>query len=245
MASEHEPLSIETVPVALLSGGLATRLGGIAKLVPKALMDIDGRPFIDYQLALLRRNGIRRVVLCVGYLGEQIQRYVGDGAGAGLQVSYSFDGKIPLGTGGALRRAAEQLGDVFWVIYGDSYMDIDYGAILVDFVTRRPPAMMTVLHNEGRWDRSNVEFDQGRVLRYDKKNPTPAMRFIDYGAALLSRQMLERIPIDQIYDLAELYRLLAPEGNLAGHEVFNRFYEIGTPASLEETRRYLQDKKLP
>ncbi len=126
-------MDIATVPAALLAGGLATRLRPITATIPKAMVEVAGRPFIDHQLALLRRNGIRRVVLCLGYLGEQIEQYLGDGGALGMELRYAHDGDRLLGTGGALRRALPLLGPVFWVLYGDSYMDIDYRAVLAHF----------------------------------------------------------------------------------------------------------------
>ncbi len=227
------------IPVALLAGGLATRLRPITERIPKAMVEVAGRPFIDHQLALLRRNGIRRVVLCLGYLGEQVQQHLGDGAAIGMQLEYSFDGERLLGTGGALRRAAALLGDVYWVMYGDSYLDIDYQAVLSHFTTSQALGLMTVLHNGNRWDSSNVVFRDGQLVRYNKHARTPDMEYIDYGAALLRRDVLERIPADQTYDLADLYTALVDEGQMIGYEVTQRFYEIGTPSGLEEAQEYL------
>jgi len=234
------PLDIATVPVALLAGGLATRLRPITENIPKALVDIDGRPFIDHQLALLRRNGIRRVVMCLGYRGEMVRDHCGDGSRYEMDLKYSFDGEKLMGTGGALKRAAHLLvDDVFWVMYGDSYMDIDYRAVLDQFDRSGADALMTVLRNDNRWDSSNVVFRDGRLVRYDKKNRTPDMNYIDYGVALLRRGVAGRIPTDRPFDLAELYSSLVVEGRMVGYEVTHRFYEIGTPAALEETGRYL------
>jgi NDP-sugar pyrophosphorylase family protein len=227
------------VPVALLAGGLATRLRPVTATVPKALVEVAGRPFIDHQLALLRRNGVRRVVLCLGHLGEQVEAHLGDGQAHGLELAYSHDGPRLLGTGGALRRAAPLLGDVFWVTYGDSYMDIDYAAVLAHFAGADALGLMTVLRNDDRWDRSNVVFRDGRLVRYDKRAASPEMNYIDYGVALLRREALERIPPDRPCDLADLYGALVAEGRMLGYEVARRFYEIGTPAGLEETRAYL------
>jgi NDP-sugar pyrophosphorylase family protein len=235
-------MRIEDLPAALLAGGLATRLRPVTQRIPKALVELAGKPFIDHQLALLRRNGIRRAVLCLGHLGEQVQAHLGDGSSFGMQLAYSFDGPKLLGTGGALRRASHLLGDVFWVMYADSYMDIDYAAILADFAGRDALGLMTVLRNNNRWDRSNVVFENGRLVRYDKRQQTPDMHHIDYGVALLRREALERIPPDEPYDLADLYSALVAEGRMVGYEVTNRFYEIGTPESLEEARRYLESK---
>jgi len=235
----HNSWTIADVPVALLAGGLATRLRPITATLPKALVDVAGRPFIDHQLALLRKNGVRRVVLCLGHLGEQVEHHLGDGAAHGLQLSYSHDGPRLLGTGGALRRAAALLDDVFWVMYGDSYMDIDYGAVLAHFRHHPALGLMTVLRNDNCWDRSNVVFRDGRLLCYDKRLVNPEMHHIDYGVALLRREALARLAPDRASDLADLYCALVAEGQMNGYEVTQRFYEIGTTAGLEETRAYV------
>lgn len=231
---------IELIPAALLAGGLATRLRPITEKVPKALVDIDGRPFIDHQLALLRRNGIRRVVMCLGYRGEMVEDHCGDGSRyGGMELKYSYDGDTLLGTGGALRRASHLLGDAFWVMYGDSYMDIDYPAVLDHFDRSGAEGLMTVLRNSNRWDKSNVVFRDNTLVRYEKRDATVEMEHIDYGVAVLRRTALTGIPADRPSDLAELYTLMVADGRMAGYEVTNRFYEIGTPAALQEARAYL------
>jgi NDP-sugar pyrophosphorylase family protein len=233
-------MNMADVPAAVLAGGLATRLRPITEKVPKALVEVAGRPFIDHQLALLHRNGVRRVVLCLGYLGEQVERHVGDGSAWGLEVRYSHDGERLLGTGGALLRAAPLLGPAFWVLYGDSYMDIDYAAVLRHFLAGRHDGLMTVLHNEDRWDRSNVVFQNGRLLCYDKRAPRPGMTHVDYGVGLLRREALARLPAGRPCDLADLYTELVAEGRMVGYEVTQRFYEIGSPRGLAETEAYLR-----
>lgn len=247
--------TIADVPVALLAGGLATRLRPVTEAVPKALVEVAGKPFVDHQLALLRRNGIRTVVMCLGYRGEMVRDHCGDGSRFGLDLAYSFDGAKLMGTGGAIARAKHLLGSrpggVLWVMYGDSYMDIDYRAVLDAFLAARsveadgaelPSGLMTVLRNGDRWDRSNVVFRGGRLLKYDKRNRTPDMDFIDYGVGLLRRSAVDRIPADRPSDLADLYTALVDEGRMVGFEVTERFYEIGTPESLEEARAYLQSR---
>jgi NDP-sugar pyrophosphorylase family protein len=234
-------LEISQVPVALLAGGLATRLRPITETIPKAMVEVAGRPFIDHQLDLLRRNGMRRVTMCLGYRAEQVERHVGDGSSRGMEIRYAYDGEKLMGTGGAVRRAMDAglLGDTFWVMYGDSYMDIDYRAVLDHFQRSGADALMTVLRNGNRWDKSNVVFRDGRLLRYDKKVQTPEMDYIDYGVALLRHGVAARIPADRPFDLAELYTRLVAEGRMVGYEVTSRFYEIGTPAALEEAAHYL------
>lgn len=232
-------MDIATVPAALLAGGLATRLRPITQTIPKAMVEVAGRPFIDHQLALLRRNGIQHVILCLGYLGEQIEQHLGSGAQHGLHLQYSSDGDRLLGTGGALRRALPLLGEVFWVLYGDSYMDIDYQAVLGHFHAEHARGLMTVFHNDNHWDRSNVVFRNGRLLSYSKRATTPEMRHIDYGATLLRRDVLASLPENTPSDVADLLSDMAARGELIGHEVTQRFYEIGSPRGLEETQRYL------
>lgn len=235
---------ISTVPVALLAGGLATRLRPITEKIPKALVDLAGRPFIDWQLDLLAENGIRHVVMCLGYLGEMVRDHCGDGAPRGMRLDYSFDGEKLMGTGGALRRAERFLGDdALWVMYGDSYMDIDYRGVLAAFRASGADGLMTVLNNGNKWDTSNVIYEGGVLVKYDKKNRSPAMHHIDYGVGLLRASVLARVPADRPYDLAELYTALVDERRMIGYEVTRRFYEIGTPASLEEARAYLMSRK--
>lgn len=225
--------------VAILAGGLATRLRPITEKIPKSLVDLNGEPFIAHQLRLLHSKGIRRVVLCVGFLGEKIREVIGDGNSFGLQVDYSFDGEKLLGTAGAIRKALPLLGPAFFVLYGDSYLVCDYHAVEQEFAAQKKLALMTVFCNEGKWDGSNVEFSNGRLLAYDKKNWTPRMHFIDYGLGVFSEEAFQQVPAGEARDLAQLYMDLLGEGQLAGMEVRERFYEIGSPAGLQETAQFL------
>jgi NDP-sugar pyrophosphorylase family protein len=226
-------------PVALLAGGLATRLRPITHKLPKCMVEVADRPFIDHQLDLLRDNGIHRVVLCLGYLGEQVVAHLGDGSSLGMEIRYSFDGDKLLGTGGAIRRALPLLGDTFWILYGDSYLDFDYQAAFEAFAGRDALGLMTVLHNANQWDQSNVIFEDGKLLRYDKRQSSPAMAHIDYGASILRASAASSLPVDWPSDLAELFTRLVGEGSMIGFEVSQRFYEIGSPRGLAETDTYL------
>lgn len=227
------------LPVAILAGGLATRLRPITQTIPKSMVEVAGEPFVAHQLRQLRREGVTRVVFCIGYLGEQIRDFVGDGSRFGLEVEYSFDGPELLGTGGALRQALPKLGPAFFVLYGDSYLDIRYPAVEETFRTSGKPALMTVLRNEDRWDTSNVAFAEGTILRYSKMVRDAEMRYIDYGLGVLSAEVLEAWP-ERKFDLAALYEDLAKQGNLAGFETAQRFYEIGSHGGLQEAADYLK-----
>lgn len=227
-------------PVAVLAGGLATRLRPISATIPKALVEVAGEPFVAHQLRLLARRGVRRVVLLLGHLGEQVAAYVGDGARFGLSIQCQFDGDRLLGTGGAVRRALPLLGERFIVTYGDSYLDVPIAPIARAFARNRKPALMVVLRNEGRWDTSNVTFRPDGTVHYDKRHPSPAMAYIDYGIALLRSEVLSRYEPNVTLDLADVYQALSARGELAGYEVFRRFYEIGTPEALAEADRHFR-----
>lgn len=234
-----------TLPVAILAGGLATRLRPVTSTVPKAMVDVAGRPFVAHQLELLRARGVRKVVLCLGHLGEQVEAFVGDGRAFGLDVACAYDGDRLLGTGGALRRALPALGDRFLVLYGDSYLDCDYAAVARAFVEAGTLGLMTVFRNQGLWDASNVLFRQGRILRYSKRDRSPDMEHIDWGLGALRAAAFDAYPEGAPLDLAKVYEDLLARGQLAGYEVANRFYEIGSPEGLEETRRHLSGRGLP
>lgn len=212
--------------------------------MPKALIEVAGAPFVFHQLGLLKRHGAREIVLCVAHLGQQIEAVVGDGSRLGLQVSYSYDGAAPIGTADAVRKALPALGDVFFVLYGDTYLRIDYAAVERAFRERDAQAMMTVLRNDGRWDTSNAVFDGDRVTEYDKRHPNPEMRWIDYGLGVFKAGALENVAQDA-NDLADVYCELARSGALAGFEATERFYEIGTPEALAETDRFLRGQAAP
>jgi NDP-sugar pyrophosphorylase family protein len=228
-----------TLPsLALLAGGLATRLGERSKNTPKSLLPVAGHPFIHHQLRLLARLGIGHVVVCAGHLGQQIQDFTGDGSAYGLKVEYSFDGPRLLGTGGALKKALPLLSDPFFVLYGDSYLEQPLGPVLQAHQNSGKPALMTVFLNDGRYDSSNVAFSGGKIAAYDKSRRGPEMRHIDYGLGLLSKAAL-MAETEESFDLAAFYGKLVSQGQLQGFEVSQRFYEIGSAQGLEETDRYL------
>ena len=230
------------IPVAILAGGLATRLRPITEKIPKSLIPVAGKPFLAHQLELLRSRGIRRAVLCVGHLGEMIQSAFGDGSAFGLRLDYAFDGPKLLGTGGALKRALPLLGMEFFVLYGDSYLPIEYRPIAEFFRRSGKLGCMTVYRNEGRYDTSNVVFHDGNVVVYDKKKRLPEMQHIDYGLSLFQATVFNAYPADKPFDLAEVMGKLVREKQLAGYEVRERFYEMGSPAGLAELESLLQSK---
>jgi NDP-sugar pyrophosphorylase family protein len=205
-------------------------------------VDVAGEPFLHRQLGYLREQGIGDVVLCTGYLGEQIEAAVGNGAALGVRVDYSLDGHTLLGTGGALRRALPLLGDAFFVLYGDSFLPCDFGAVARSFEQRAKPALMTVLRNQDRWDKSNVIYRDGQVLLYDKQAPQAEMAYIDYGLSVFRATVLAEEPADTAFDLADVFHRLSVAGDLAGYEVTERFYEIGSPEGLQETVDYFSKR---
>jgi len=235
-------LPLSQIPVAILAGGLATRLRPITEKIPKSLVPVAGKPFLAHQLELHRSLGIRRAVLCVGYLGEMIQRDFGDGEKFGVKLDYSFDGNKLLGTGGAIKRALPKLGKEFFVLYGDSYLPVDYAPIAEFFHRSGKLGLMTVYRNEGKYDTSNVVFRDGEIAVYDKKAKLPEMRHIDYGLSLFKASAFDSYPEDQPFDLAEVMGKLVSQKQLAGYEVRERFYEIGSPVGLAELETILKHR---
>ncbi len=231
------------LPVAILAGGLAARLRPVTEKIPKALLEIAGRPFIFHQLELLKRQGVARIVLCVGYLGEQVEAAVGDGEALGLSVEYSFDGDELLGTGGALKRALPLLGENFFVLYGDSYLLCSFAEVQSAYEAAHCPALMTVFRNGGQWDKSNVLFRDGKLVEYNKRSPRPEMAHIDYGLGMLSASVFSGYADGQSFDLADIYQNLSLNGQLAGFEVGERFYEIGSHQGIKETEYFLLIKE--
>ena len=234
------------LPVVILAGGLATRLGPLTKQIPKSLIDVAGKPFAVHQIELLQKHGFNRIVFCVGYLGKQIQAALGDGSRWGVDLKFVFDElNVPgsptqlSGTGGAIKHALPLLGEAFLVLYGDTYLLCDYVAVIKEFQESGTLGLMTVFRNSNQWDHSNVIFTENKILRYDKHHPSADMQYIDYGLGVLCVQAFDPYPEDQPFDLADVYQDLISRNELAGYEVTQRFYEIGTLSGLEETRRFL------
>jgi NDP-sugar pyrophosphorylase family protein len=231
----------------VLAGGLAQRMRPLTETIPKSLLPVAEHPFIHYQLTWLASHGVDEVVLCVGYLGEQIREYVGDGAAWNLRVRYVDEGRELRGTGGALRLAFEQghLASSFLLTYGDSFLPIDFAEVWRAFRDSGADSLMTVLHNEGRWDTSNACFRGGKIVVYDKQRqerPGIAYDHIDYGLLALRRDVIaDQVPPNQRYDLATLFHELSLEGRLAGFEVKTRFYEIGSRDGLQDFNRYIAE----
>jgi N-acetyl-alpha-D-muramate 1-phosphate uridylyltransferase len=225
----------------ILAGGLGMRMRPATETMPKALLPVAGEPFAAHQLRLLRRGGVTDVVYCIAHLGEQVRAFVGDGGQFGLNVTYVDEGEQLMGTAGALRLASDAgvLHDHFLVVYGDSYLPIDLRPVEATFARLAQPALMTVFHNRGQWVPSNVIFDGRSVVRYDKRAAT-GMEWVDYGLSVLDADLVTKIPAGDPVDLADVFRQLSAAGRLAGLEVDERFYEVGSPSGLQELEAVLE-----
>ncbi len=224
-------------PVCILAGGRGTRLGARSREVPKPLLEVAGEPFLIHQLRLLAEHQVREVVICVGHLGEMIESRIGTER-FGIRIAYSHDSPGLDGTLGAIRRALALLPGRFLVLYGDTYLRIDYQAVSRAWCASGLPALMVVLRNEGRWERSNALYAHNRVLAYEKRSPRSDMAWIDYGLGGLTAAALARVEDGEV-ELAVLYSALARSGQLFGYPASQRFFDIGTPAALEETEVFL------
>lgn len=203
------------------------------------MMPIAGKPFIDYQLRLLAEQHVDEVILSVAHLANQIEEFVGAGSRYGISVKYAYDGPKRLGTGGAILAALKAVPENFGVLYGDTFLDIEFAPIYERFLKSGKKGLMTVLQNKNSWDKSNVLFENGEIKVYDKHRPTAQMQHIDYGLSILSKQCFAEFKPEENFDLSEVFERCIARGEMAGYEVSKRFYEIGTPANLAETAQYL------
>jgi NDP-sugar pyrophosphorylase family protein len=234
------PDSESGMQVAILAGGMAKRLGDLTRNQPKSMIKVSGKPFLEYQLDFLRKGGITKVVLCLGHMGEQIARHLGEGRRYGLSISYSFEDSL-LGTAGALRRARHLLDDRFFVMYGDSYLFPDFDQVMAFFNSHKKLALMTVYKNYDRYDRSNTVIEGNMVKLYSKTEKPDDMIYIDYGLNILSQDCLELVPENRFYSLEDLFTRLIEKEELLAFEVTERFYEIGSPQGLKEFENFAKN----
>ena len=227
------------LPVVILAGGLATRMKPITEKIPKSLIEVNGKPFIRHQLDYLKSQGIQNIVLCIGHLGHMIESLIRDGKAFGLNIQYSLDGNKLLGTGGAIKKALPLLSKDFFVLYGDSFLPIDYKDVEEAYVSSKKNALITVIKNNNQWDKSNVEFASGTLIEYNKHHPNERMHYIDYGLSILNQSIFDSYHQNESFDLSDLYHKLSLHDHLAGFETFDRFYEIGSQNGLKETEIYL------
>jgi N-acetyl-alpha-D-muramate 1-phosphate uridylyltransferase len=230
-------------PVVILSGGLAKRLHPITKNIPKSLIPIAGKAFVIHQLEYLRKQGIKKVVFCLNHLGEMIENKIGNGKNFSMEITYSYDGLVPLGTGGSIVKALPLLESNFFILYGDSYLPLNFKKVEIVYKSTKKKALMTVFKNNNEFDKSNVMFLNQKLIRYNKENPLKKMNYIDYGLSIVSASIFKKYANYLTFDLAEVYKDLSLKKKLAGLEVHERFYEIGSHIGLKETESYLLSNK--
>ena len=228
--------------VAVLAGGLATRLGDLTRNQPKSMVEVQGKPFLEYQLELLRRAGIENIVLCIGHMGEQIERHFGNGRKYGVNIEYSLEDK-PLGTAGALKKAGHLLDSVFFTMYGDSYLFVDFSLVMSYFRSQNRLALMTVYQNYDQYGRSNTVVEGNVVKEFSNKEKTEDMVYIEYGANIFRREALKMVPENQACSLDELFPRLIEMDELLAFEVKERFYEIGSPEGLADFSQHIKGVK--
>jgi len=226
--------------VIILAGGLATRLYPETLKIPKSLIKINNDPFIKHQLLLLKSKGINNVVLSLGNLGDKVEKYVNENNNFGLEIDFSFDGTKLLGTGGAIKNAFPKLSNPFGIIYGDSFLNIEYLDIINYFKQYSALGLMTVLKNNNLWDKSNIVFRDGKIIEYNK-DKSGGYEYIDFGFSILKKESFEDFLEKDIFDLKEVFYKLVNDNQLIGYEVFNRFYEIGSVSGINETENYIKN----
>ena len=230
------------LPLAILAGGLGKRLKDKTSNSPKALMDVFGKPFISRQLNYLQKQGFNKIIICTAYLGGKIRNYVGNGKDYGMDIKYSDDGDQLLGTGGAIKKALKFINKDFFILYGDSFLPINFSLVEKAFLEEGKPALMTVLKNVGQWDKSNAYF-KNKLVYYNKKERKDDMSYIDYGLSVVNDSIFKNFPDGKKFDLANVFEKLSQDELLAGYEVKERFYEIGSINGLNETVNFFKNEE--
>lgn len=227
------------LPIAILAGGLATRLRPLTENIPKSMIKILGQPFVHWQMKLLAQEGVTEIVFCLAYKSQMIQDFIGDGSQYGVKVQYSYDGVRQIGTGGAISKAISFLGEKFMVLYGDSYLPTKLSLIESSFYNSGKPALMTVFFNENKFETSNVVFREGQIERYAKGEISEDLKYVDYGLSCFKSSVFLPTASDKPLDLGQICSALAEMNLLAGHEVKERFYEIGSFQGISDFEEYL------
>lgn len=230
--------------IVILAGGLGTRLKHLTGKIPKAMVPIGEKPFLELQISLLKKHGISDFVLCVGHLGEKIKAYFGNGEKFGIKIRYSEETEGLLGTAGAIKKASDLLDDVFFVTYGDAYLILDYQAAMRYFKKSKKLGLMVVYKNFDRYDKSNVVVDGSLIKIYSKEKKAPNMVYIDFGVSILRKKALDLVPEGKVVDLEELCQKLIRKKELLAFETNQRFYEIGSPEGLMEFERLISSGQI-
>ena len=224
-------------PIYILAGGLAKRLGKISKSTPKCMLPIKGKPFIYYQLKKIKEyNSNISITLCLGHLSEEIVKYIKNSEFQDLNLSFSFDGDKRLGTGGAIKKAVRNETQPFFVMYGDSYLDISFLEVEKKYNPSSPGPLMTIYENNGMYDQSNISLEDGNIT-YSKSFPQSDSNYIDYGLAIYKKEHFAKDKIN--FDLSEIQEYYSLKKELQFFETFNRFFEIGSIEGLNEFREFL------
>ncbi len=229
--------------VVILAGGLATRLRSITNKISKSIIRINEKPFLEYQIELLKKNNLTDILLCIGHLGSQIKDYFGNGKNWGVRLSYSEEKENLLGTGGALKKAENLLEDEFFVMYGDSYLILDYQDIADYFHNFDKQGLMVVYKNYNQFDKSNLIVENGLVKLYDKEGVNSKIVYIDEGISILKKEILSDFPPHIPFALDRIFQRLISKKELLAFETKQRFYEIGSPQGLSDFKKLILKKE--
>jgi NDP-sugar pyrophosphorylase family protein len=227
------------LPIVILAGGFGTRLGNLTQNIPKSLIPICGRPFIDWQIECIRDTGVTDFLVCIGHLGDQISNHLGDGKKFGVNIEFSSDGPTKLGTGGAILAAISKLPDNFMITYGDSYLPTNFRKIGNHFLGIKARALMTICDNKENFEKSNCYFKDGLIQLYSKNDSSKEMDYIDYGLSILNKSVFESRRVNSSFDLADLFEELSISSNLIGYEIQERYYEVGSVQGIKNLENYL------
>ena len=228
-----------------MAGGLATRIRPLTNKIPKSMISIEGKPFLQYQIELLSCYGIKDIILCVGYMGEKIENCFENGNKYNTRIIYSYEKEKLLGTGGALKMTEPYLDEKFYLIWGDSYVRLNYKKMF-DFHLKNSKnfdVTMAIFYNIRNFDKSNIVYKNGSIKKYDK-NSTDNMKYIDSGVMVLNKKLLSRIPNREVFQIENLFTKLAKEEKIKPFLIKKRYYEIGSLEGLNQFSKFVKRNQL-
>jgi len=227
-----------------MAGGLATRLRPLTEDTPKSLILIEGKPFLQYQIELLNRNGIKEIVLCLGYMGNKIEDYFGNGNRFGVKIKYSYEDNL-LGTGGALKLVEPHLDEHFFLIWGDSYVRLDYQEMYAFHIKndRKFEVTMAIFYNIRNYDKSNIAYEHGKIKKYEKHSKD-VLKYIDAGIMVINKELLERIPVSRVFQIEEIFSQLAKQEKIQPFLIKKRYYEIGSIKGLNQFKKFINRNQI-
>ncbi len=230
-------------PVIILAGGKGKRIKKLTAKKPKPLVKILNKPFIEYQIDLLRKQKVKKLIISIGYRGDEIINFIKNKNYKDIDISFFKDGIKPLGTGGALKKISKKIQGTFIVLYGDSFLPISIKNIEKKFIKSKQDVLLTIYKNNNRFDKSNIKIVNKKIF-YNKFINDSDMKYIDYGLSIIKSKIIKNFTSNKKFDLSDLIYKLCLDRKIAYSIVKKRFYEIGSYKGIKDFKKYIRKKNV-